>query len=233
MNFKVEKGKEFGHQTRIQDSSTASDEKTKKISTRKRKHCNMSWHETYPDCMSDDDDLLSLDWMPSRNSNHGPPPIVMAPPSNEEMQERRTFREDIEKQTLENRRVHPHGGMAETGRNIVSVLRDRETYGAQHSILRPSPKSKPRRTMTYPLTVSREVQIFAEYFSINKFQASYLHHLGGRRQDEAEDEQQQDRPASTAAVSTISIAFAPDSQTMASTHGDHTVKITGNIFDIE
>lgn len=34
------------------------------------------------------------------------------------------------------------------------------------------------------------------------------------------------RPPSSRAVSTISVAFSPDSRTMASTHGDHTVKIS-------
>lgn len=42
----------------------------------------------------------------------------------------------------------------------------------------------------------------------------------------ANQHQQQQQQASSKAVSTISIAFSPDGKTMASTHGDHTVKIT-------
>ncbi|KAG7351546.1 WD40 repeat-containing protein [Nitzschia inconspicua] len=38
--------------------------------------------------------------------------------------------------------------------------------------------------------------------------------------------QRRSRPASSKAVSTISVAFSHDGQTQASTHGDHTVKIT-------
>lgn len=135
------------------------------------------------------------------------------------MQERLGFRESIREQTLQHRRVQLHVGI--TGRNISLVLRDREQYGARHSILKRRPTSttsEPRRSMTYPMTVSWEVQTFAEYSSVARYHSSYLHHLGDNHGEE------DDRPAS--AVSTISIAFSPDSQTMASTHGDHTVKIT-------
>jgi len=143
------------------------------------------------------------------------PPILIPPPSVENMEQRHAFRDTIHEKTLEHRKIEPHGGMADTGRNIVNVLRDREHVGAKHCILKPP--SSPSRSMTYPMTVEREVQVFAEYSSVTKYHSSYLHHLGG-------GQEQQESPS--AAVSTISIAFSPDSHTMASTHGDHTVKIT-------
>lgn len=169
----------------------------------------------------DDDDDMSLDYMPSQRTEearHAPSP----PPSHQIMEERLSFRDSIREQTLQHRRVQLHVGMGDTGRNISLVLRDREQYGARHAILKRRPTSttnEPRRSMTYPMTVLWEVQTFAEYSSVVRYQSSYLHHLGDNHGEEEED-----RPAS--AVSTISISFSPDSQTMASTHGDHTVKIT-------
>lgn len=74
----------------------------------------------------------------------------------------------------------------------------------------------------YPVTISKEVQAFGEHCSALKYQSTFLHHLGGDDElDEAGN-----RPPSSRAVSTISVAFSPDAMTMASTHGDHTVKIT-------
>jgi activating molecule in BECN1-regulated autophagy protein 1 len=78
------------------------------------------------------------------------------------------------------------------------------------------------RKVCYPMTVSKEVQAFGEHCSALKYQSTFLHHLGGDDElDEAGN-----RPPSSRAVSTISVAFSPDAMTMASTHGDHTVKIT-------
>ena len=71
-------------------------------------------------------------------------------------------------------------------------------------------------------TVGHEVRLFGEYYSVTRYHSSFLKHLGG----EDEVDENGDRPASSEAVSTISIAFSHDSRTMASTHGDHTVKIT-------
>jgi hypothetical protein len=76
--------------------------------------------------------------------------------------------------------------------------------------------------VSYPMSISHEVRTFAEYCSVIRYHSAFFHHLGG----EDERGEQGERPASSRAVSTISIAFSPDSQTMASTHGDHTVKIT-------
>ena len=74
----------------------------------------------------------------------------------------------------------------------------------------------------YPMAIEHEVRVFAEYATSTRYHSSFLQHLGG---DEERDEQG-NRPESSRAVSTISVAFAPDSQTIASTHGDHTVKIS-------
>jgi len=81
---------------------------------------------------------------------------------------------------------------------------------------------KRRRKKLYPMAIVRELRTFAEYASALNYQSAFLHHLGG---DDVLDEQG-NRPASSWAVSTISIAFSPDGKTMASTHGDHTVKIS-------
>lgn len=76
--------------------------------------------------------------------------------------------------------------------------------------------------VSYPLKVVHEIRTFGEYFSATKYHSSFLRHLGG--DDELDGDG--NRPSSSSAVSTISVAFSPDAQTMASTHGDHTVKIT-------
>jgi activator-of-BECN1-regulated-autophagy protein 1 len=78
------------------------------------------------------------------------------------------------------------------------------------------------RKVCYPMSVSREIQSFAEHCSALRYESTFLNHLGG------DDELDEDgnRPTSSRAVSTISVSFSPDALTMASTHGDHTVKIT-------
>ena len=81
----------------------------------------------------------------------------------------------------------------------------------------------PRQRVIFPLRIVQEICFFGESYSATRYQSSFLHHLGGN--EEPLDAQGQ-RPASSPAVSTISVAFSPDSQTLASTHGDHTVKIS-------
>jgi len=84
---------------------------------------------------------------------------------------------------------------------------------------------------TYPTNISNEIRNFAEQCSVSNFHAEYLsldqmkpltdpsaRHDTLRRRSDAEDTE--------FAVSTISIAFSPDGRTVASTHGDHTVKIS-------
>jgi activator-of-BECN1-regulated-autophagy protein 1 len=78
------------------------------------------------------------------------------------------------------------------------------------------------RCTVYPIRIVDEITFFAEYCSTVHYQSSFLNHLGGQDVCDAHGQ----RPESSTAVSTISIAFSPDAQTMASTHGDHTVKIT-------
>mmetsp|Transcript_17504 Transcript_17504/g.25919 ORF Transcript_17504/g.25919 Transcript_17504/m.25919 type:complete len:826 (+) Transcript_17504:119-2596(+) len=73
-----------------------------------------------------------------------------------------------------------------------------------------------------PCSIFQQIQHFCEYSSVTKYQAAFMDHLGGR--DEVNEDGE--RPPSSSAVSTISVAFSPDRKTMASTHGDHTVKIT-------
>ena len=189
--------------------------------------------------------------------------FVPSIPSREEMMKRWAFRQGIREETLQHRRIHRHGGIGDTGRNIALVLEDREKFGARQVIphRRKLPSSyfhgdqadsnqnmsaedsalktiengkkacngtkdgkngKLLRRVSYPMTVFNEVRLFSEYCSVIRFHSAFFHHLGG----EDVRGERGERPSSSKAVSTISIAFSPDSATMASTHGDHTVKIT-------
>ena len=73
-----------------------------------------------------------------------------------------------------------------------------------------------------PCNVHSELLYYVEYVSSVRHHSAFLPHLGGND----EQDEHGHRPLSSRAVSTISIAFSADSQTMASTHGDHTVKIS-------
>lgn len=79
----------------------------------------------------------------------------------------------------------------------------------------------PQRVV-WPLRISVEIRHYMEHLSAVSYHSAFLNHLGG---DDALDEFG-NRPASSRAVSTISVAFSPDGHTMASTHGDHTVKVS-------
>jgi activating molecule in BECN1-regulated autophagy protein 1 len=94
--------------------------------------------------------------------------------------------------------------------------------GSSSSPVQAAALSPLHRRVTYPLTVTREIRTFAEYAAVTHSHSAFLTHLGGDDILDAEGH----LPASSRAVSTISIAFCPDGSTMASTHGDHTVKIT-------
>jgi len=61
-----------------------------------------------------------------------------------------------------------------------------------------------------PCKITNEIRNYGELYAATKFHTSYL--LGGVNE--------------STAVSTISIAFSSDGDALASTHGDHTVKIT-------
>jgi activating molecule in BECN1-regulated autophagy protein 1 len=103
-----------------------------------------------------------------------------------------------------------------------------EVNDDQHSVDDSSEKSVAMtlpttdRRVTYPLTIGREIQAFGEYCAATKYHSAFLTHLGGDDPLDAHG----NRPASSRAVSTISVAFSPDGLTMASTHGDHTVKLS-------
>lgn len=121
----------------------------------------------------------------------------MAP---DDLADRFHHRNHMEEQARQHKRVlHPQSGLG----NILHSLRTRQVHG-------PS------------LRITHKMRLFGEYYALTRYQSSFLPHLGGR------DVVGQDgnRPSSSAAVSTISIAFSPDHKTMASTHGDHSVKIT-------
>lgn len=83
----------------------------------------------------------------------------------------------------------------------------------------------------YPTNITNEIRNFAEQYSVTNFYSDYLsldrirpltnpgarHESFRRRLDPSHTEY---------AISTISVAFSPDGRTLASTHGDHTVKIS-------
>lgn len=177
--------------------------------------------------------------------------VIWPTPPREEMEKRWAFRQGLREQTIQHRRYHRHGGMGNTGRNILFSLRDREVHGSRYCVLQGPKRKRPNEEerihkancknevmnglgphdegkqpndarACYPTRVHHEIQVFAEYASVIRYHSAFLRHLGG----EDEVDEVGARPSSSHAVSTISIAFSPDAHTMASTHGDHTVKIT-------
>lgn len=121
-------------------------------------------------------------------------------PSREEMKRRWDFRNTIQEESHQHRRVYTKPDFV--GHNITNLLKTRSIQGQS------------RRT-------TKRLRHFAEYSSVTQYQSAFLSHLGGK--DEVVNGQ---RAQSSQAVSTISVAFSPCGLTMASTHGDHTVKIT-------
>ena len=92
-------------------------------------------------------------------------------------------------------------------RNIAQMLFDRACGG---SVRRRLPRSRfgdkfKAQFARHDLT--NELRRFGEAYSVMKFRSDYL-------------------DMGTSTVSTISVAFSPDGKTLASTHGDHTVKIS-------
>jgi activator-of-BECN1-regulated-autophagy protein 1 len=123
-------------------------------------------------------------------------------PSKEEMQRRWALRRTVEEESQQHRRVHTNKNFM--GNSICKILKQRSVHG--------NGKSK---------QVTRKIRLFGEHTSVTTYQSAFLSHLGGA--DELVEGQ---RPISSSAVSTISISFSSCGSTMASTHGDHTVKIT-------
>jgi activator-of-BECN1-regulated-autophagy protein 1 len=117
-------------------------------------------------------------------------------------------------------RQPPEDGPAEEPVENDMLIDSPVATGLPDSI--PSPEKLSLRRVTYPINITREIRTFGEYALSTKYHSAFLNHLGG---DDALDDQG-NRPASSRAVSTISVAFSPDGETMASTHGDHTVKIS-------
>ena len=179
----------------------------------------------------------SFDWedfMGLSGSSREAPDLILEHPSLAQLRQRWAFRKTIEGESLLHRRIHSH---ARNGRNILDVLCQREVRGCRYTVLAAevtSPKRKRsdeqgddtsaaiRSRSAYPAPLLSEIQSFAEYVSVTAFQTAFFKHLGGDDVRDATGE----RPSSSKAVSTISVAFSPDARTMASTHGDHSVKIT-------
>jgi WD domain, G-beta repeat len=105
---------------------------------------------------------------------------------------------------------------------VVQPRRIRGSRSRRDSKSKVKKDKKKFHHVSYPMQLSNELRMFAEYTLTTKYHSSFLGHLGG---NDPIDEQGI-RPISSAAVSTISVAFSQDGKTMASTHGDHTVKIT-------
>lgn len=90
----------------------------------------------------------------------------------------------------------------------------------------------------YPKSHSTEITNYVEQYSVTKFQCEYLsldritskqrtNQTGqNNSNNNVPPRRRKDAYLTETAVSTISIDFSPDGRTVASTHGDHTVKIS-------
>jgi len=89
----------------------------------------------------------------------------------------------------------------------------------------------------YPKSYSKEIQNFVEHYSVTKFQTEYLSldriaprtwqsHGINNTSETLGLRRRKNQHITETAISTISIDFSPDGRTVASTHGDHTVKIS-------
>lgn len=96
----------------------------------------------------------------------------------------------------------------------VSFKIQNESPASGKSVMDFPSSSEPKRRRAHlnssPCNITSEIRNFGEFYAVTKFHTSYL--LGGAN--------------SMPAVSTISIAFSADGDALASTHGDHTVKIS-------
>eukprot|EP00980_Cylindrotheca_fusiformis_P014008 scaffold3658_cov75-Cylindrotheca_fusiformis.AAC.1 len=135
-------------------------------------------------------------------------------PSKEEMQRRWKFRKMMKEESQRYRRVHTKP-TTNRSNSIVHVVQERSIHGKT-------------------IQNTNKIQWYAEQYSVTKYKSAFLNHLGLEQDNEEQDQdQQQDndhsqqqQQQSQGAVSTISIAFSSCGSTMASTHGDHTVKIS-------
>lgn len=128
-------------------------------------------------------------------------------PSSEEMQRRWSLRRSIQEESNHFRRVHT---TMPKHTSIPDVLKERSIHGGNQ----------------------KRIRYYGEHLSVTQYESAFLNHLGGptstpttSRTSEDHHHQQQ-QASSPSAVSTISIAFSSCGSTMASTHGDHTVKIS-------
>lgn len=100
------------------------------------------------------------------------------------------------------------------------------TYNAQ------VPQHKRLKMNEYPTHISNEIRNYGEQQSVTDFTWKYLGLKKDQRPDTTANPDQprrlnnNDTTPATSAISTISVSFSPDGRTVASTHGDHTVKIT-------
>jgi len=101
----------------------------------------------------------------------------------------------------------------------------------------PPPSSNSTRSLkfnAYPKSHTSEIRNYGEQYSVTKFNWEYLRLRPKDRSNPNTDlhpppHRLQRRNANSSEgppISTISIAFSPNGRTMASTHGDHSVKIT-------
>jgi activator-of-BECN1-regulated-autophagy protein 1 len=109
-----------------------------------------------------------------------------------------------------------------TSKTTTTITRRSTSPPSRISQTHYRPTTSPTSMTSVTGSLAQEIRTFAEYSSVVRYHSAFLTHLGG--QDDLLINGQ--RPASSPAVSTISVAFSPDSKTMASTHGDHSVKIT-------
>ncbi len=117
----------------------------------------------------------------------------------------------------------------------------------------PLPPPSRLKMNSYPSCHFTEIKNYCELYTVTKFNSNYLclktreesnnynhrhnhndhprrrhpnHHNDDSNNNNDDDDSNSSSSSNNTAISTISIAFSPDGRTVASTHGDHSVKIT-------
>jgi len=97
--------------------------------------------------------------------------------------------------------------------------------------LPPTDSTRSLKFNAYPKSHASEIRNYGEQYSVTKFNWEYLRLRPKDRNPNTDMHQphrlhRNDNDSEGPPISTISIAFSPDGRSMASTHGDHSVKIT-------
>jgi len=127
--------------------------------------------------------------------------------------------------TQDNDNMEPENTSLTVASESTSTAPDEESRDTSISL----PPSRLKLNV-FPTSHTNELRNYAEQYSVTKFNWEYLrlgsrNRLSSNRNDPLRIQNKNENNYA-GAVSTISISFSPDGRTMASTHGDHSVKIT-------